>query len=720
MARAKNYGRKSPLREKAEERLKINGGSNAADLLTDGEIRRTFLESQVHQAELEIQNEELRRVQLECDAVQKIYKELYDHAPVGYLTLDRNGMIRKSNLAGAKHIGMERSRLVDRQFAVFVSEKDRPTFQSFLGRVFAGVANETCELTLLKKGGDLVSVIVDATVSEDGKECHAVLTDVTEQKKVKNALAKSEMLYRDLFEKSPIGVFQYSPLEGRLLRVNEAFAKLLGYESPDEMISTITDSSQLHAGSQNYSDALVHMEKQDSFHAEYPLLCKDGNVVTTKVSIHKVLNPDGTVDYFNGFVQDITEQRKLEEEQKRNLDEITDLYENAPCGYHSLTEDGTYLRVNKTELAWLGYSREEMIGKMKLPDLLAPEEKEKFKQKFSEFKKQGWARDHEYTLIRKDGGTFPILINATVIRDEDGNYLMSRGSLFDNTERKKMEDALAKSEALYRNLFENASIGMFQSSLEGRFLRINKAYAAMLGYESPEEVISSITDTATQIHTDSRNRNEALAALEKHGWYYAEQSYLRKDGSIMIGKLAVRKVVSRDGAPSYLEGIVEDITERKQAEEALRKSESDLRIKAKDLAEVNTTMRVLLNTMEKDQEELEEKFLRNLKVQVLPYLRRLKKTPLNEVQKGYLKLAEDYLGEVASPFVQKLTSNYLNLTKKELEVAALVKEGKTSKEIAEILNSTKRAIEFHRENIRKKLDVSNRKCNLTILLRSYS
>ena len=188
----------------------------------------------------------------------------------------------------------------------------------------------------------------------------------------------------------------------------------------------------------------------------------------------------------------------------------------------------------------------------------------------------------------------------------------------------------------------------------------------------------------------------------------------------MIGQLAIRKVVKQDGATAYLEGIVEDITERKRSEEALISSERELRIQAQNLMEVNTTMKVLLDTMERDQKELKERFLDNIKAQVQPYLEKLKKTQLNEVQKGFIKTAEAHLDDIASPFVQKLTSNYLNLTKKEIQIASLVREGKTSKEIAELLNAKKRVVEFHRENIRKKLGLTNKKESLAILLRSFS
>jgi len=188
----------------------------------------------------------------------------------------------------------------------------------------------------------------------------------------------------------------------------------------------------------------------------------------------------------------------------------------------------------------------------------------------------------------------------------------------------------------------------------------------------------------------------------------------------MFGKISVRKVERQGGTTAYLEGIVEDITERRKKEEALIRSEKELRIKAQNLMEVNTTLKVLLNTMEKDQQELQERFLSNIKSQVLPYLERLRKRPLQDVEQGFLQMAEANLNEIASPLVQKLKSSYLNLTKTELQIAALVKEGKTSKEIANLLNAKKRVIEFHRQNIRRKLGLSDKKGSLAILLRSFS
>ena len=135
------------------------------------------------------------------------------------------------------------------------------------------------------------------------------------------------------------------------------------------------------------------------------------------------------------------EKRRLEAEQAllRSAEEIEDLYNNAPCGYHSLDKDGTVVRINDTELKWLGYSRKEVVGKIKLPDLMTVRSSEAFSKNFPLLKERGSLNDLEFEIFRKDGSILPVLINATVIRDKYGNFVMSRSTLYDMTERKRTE-----------------------------------------------------------------------------------------------------------------------------------------------------------------------------------------------------------------------------------------------------------------------------------------
>ena len=107
---------------------------------------------------------------------------------------------------------------------------------------------------------------------------------------------------------------------------------------------------------------------------------------------------------------------------------------------HSLDANGNFLKVNQTELSWLGYKKEELIGK-NFSELLTKESKA-FKKNFRSFLERGYVKDLEYELIRKDGSTFPIILSASTLKDEKGNFLLSRSTLFDITERKKAEEQL--------------------------------------------------------------------------------------------------------------------------------------------------------------------------------------------------------------------------------------------------------------------------------------
>ena len=130
-----------------------------------------------------MQNEELQQSRAEAEAVLGQYTDLYDFAPVGYFTLDRDGAIRGANLAGARLLGVERSRLVNRRFGLFVSADSRPAFNAVLRTVFESQAKETCELALRKEAHDPLWVLIEAAAAQDGQVCRAAVVDITERKR---------------------------------------------------------------------------------------------------------------------------------------------------------------------------------------------------------------------------------------------------------------------------------------------------------------------------------------------------------------------------------------------------------------------------------------------------------------------------------------------------------------------------------------------------------
>lgn len=139
--------------------------------------------------------------------------------------------------------------------------------------------------------------------------------------------------------------------------------------------------------------------------------------------------------------EEISERLKIEDALNKSLLEIRDLYENAPCGYHSLDQNGTIIRINDTELKWLGYSREEVLGK-KFTEFITPDCKENYSKNFQEYAKRGWVKDLEFTIRHRDGALRSVLLSGTAIKDEKGTFIMSRSTLYDISLKKIAEDKL--------------------------------------------------------------------------------------------------------------------------------------------------------------------------------------------------------------------------------------------------------------------------------------
>jgi DNA-binding NarL/FixJ family response regulator len=165
---------------------------------------------------------------------------------------------------------------------------------------------------------------------------------------------------------------------------------------------------------------------------------------------------------------------------------------------------------------------------------------------------------------------------------------------------------------------------------------------------------------------------------------------------------------------------VEERNERKAAEEALKKREQALELKTRSLEEANTALKVLLQRREEDKADLEEQVLANVRKLILPYLENLKHLKLNENQMAQVEIVEQNIREIVSPFLRNLTSTYLDLTPREIQIANLVKEGKTTKEMTDILNISATAVDFHRKNLRAKFGIKNKKTNLMAFLSSLS
>ncbi|MHB9009020.1 MAG: hybrid sensor histidine kinase/response regulator [Limisphaerales bacterium] len=169
------------LRQSAEERLKQQRPEAGSDR-TEADTQRLLHELQVHQIELEMQNEELLRTGERLESEMEKYSDLYEFAPVGYLTLDPEGAIGEANLTVTTLVGVDRSRLVKRRFQQFVYPGDLPAFTGFLNKIFESQARESCELSILKPGKPAIEVRLEAVAAASGRECRVAVMDITVRK----------------------------------------------------------------------------------------------------------------------------------------------------------------------------------------------------------------------------------------------------------------------------------------------------------------------------------------------------------------------------------------------------------------------------------------------------------------------------------------------------------------------------------------------------------
>lgn len=171
----------------------------------------------------------------------------------------------------------------------------------------------------------------------------------------------------------------------------------------------------------------------------------DGTANWISVSTQPLMEPEATRPYavVSSFY-DITERRRAYLALREAAAEIEDLYQNAPCGYHSLDANGVVIRMNDTGLAMIGYAREEVVGRMRYADLFTPECRAQFEVNFPRLKAGGVINELEFDVVRKDGTIVPLMVNATAVRDRDGRFVATRSIVTDMTERKRAAEAIRK------------------------------------------------------------------------------------------------------------------------------------------------------------------------------------------------------------------------------------------------------------------------------------
>ena len=242
-------------------------------------------------------------------------------------------------------------------------------------------------------------------------------------------------------------------------------------------------------------------------------------------------------------------------------------------GYHEVDIKGNFTFFNESMRKIMGYEREELLG-MNNRQYADEENTRKVYQTYNRVYRTGEpVKNFEWQIIRKDGDRRDIEVSISLIRDGEAHPTGFRGIVRDTTDRKRAEEDLRQAEERYRSIFENAQEGIYRSTPEGRIIMANQAMAKMFGYDSPEELMTSITDIARQLYVDPEERAKIRKMIEEQGFVrnYETQFY-RKDGSIIWISMTMQAIRDEKGQILYYEGMDEDITNRKESVERMRKA----------------------------------------------------------------------------------------------------------------------------------------------------
>ena len=376
-------------------------------------------------------------------------------------------------------------------------------------------------------------------------------------------------------------------------------------------------------------------------------------------------------------------------------------------------ETGKLIDVNEKFCELTKYTKEEILGTTTVQFGFYSEE-DRNNKVVKKLKEQGQVLGMEMDFRAKDGSTLHALIFSRIIYLHGKPLILS--VFLDRTKCIQMEDELKESEAKFRALIEKIpNTVIYTAALDerSRTLYVSPQIKEILGY-TQEEYKEDPDIWDQRFHPEDRERvlAERQHCRETGKPFVSEYRMFRKDGQTIWFHDEAHIVQDEHGKPLFLLGVNTNITERKESEEALKARERELNIKTKNLEEVNAALNVLLKKREEDKVELEERVLLNVKQLIIPYIAKLKRSGLDERQNAIAAILESNLNEIISSFTHTLSSRHLNLTPKEVKIANLIKEGKTSKEICELLGFSPEAVAFHRGNIRRKLGIKNKKVNL--------
>lgn len=436
------------------------------------------------------------------------------------------------------------------------------------GLVTAHDVTETKQIeALLQKSKDqnqaFINAIPDLIIRIDQ---HGNYLDFKPAKDFKTIALDDDMVGKSLYEVMPEGIAQE-----RMFYIQQALQtnETQTYEY-QLMIQGVlhTEEARIVASGEDEVIAIIRditdRKRQEHEHKQAEIELRQAKAELEA----RVRERTAELEQMNQQLQnEIAERNRAKIALEKYADQITDLYHNAPCGYHSLDADGFFLQINDIELNWLGYSRDAVIGKKRLADFLTPQSQQFFHQKFAQLKQQGEVKDLEYELVRADGTILPILLNSSAIHDAAGNFIMTRTSVFDITQRKQIEADLQKSEQRYRAIVEDQTELIARFQLDGTLTFVNGAYCRYFG-----DTLQEMGNYYQPIFCPEERQQveQCLQALSLDRPVAMIENRILVEGQTRWMQWTTRALFDKRGYFIEFQAVGRDISDRKKSEEEIQ------------------------------------------------------------------------------------------------------------------------------------------------------
>jgi PAS domain S-box-containing protein len=594
--------------------------------------------------------------------------------------------------------------------------------------------------------------------------------DISDRKQMEERIIKSEHRFRSLSEASLEAIVFIE--DGIIVDANDALNRLFGYE--DEDLSGRPATDFIVPERRPFTDERMRTRTEGVY--ETLGLRKDGSTFPIEVNPRE-FEYEGKKLRISA-VRDLTELKKTEKQLKdyqEHLEKLVQekmhelkereksyeaIFDNAVVGIYQSTKDGCFLRVNSAFARIHGYDTpEELVQSISDIGTILYKDSKYRKIFIDRIEKNGIVQDFEIEVRTRDGSIKHVSLNSRAVKDESGKTLYFEGFLQDITEKKRVAEQimlqrdLAVRLAQVHNLEEGMPLilqaALTSSGLEcgGISLRNDTTggFDLLCSINLTKNFQKKVRHVPVGSFTWSRmmekksfhirpSKNLTPKAM-KEGFKFISIIPMLQEDEVIGFLAAASKILTKIPEQVCLglevhaaesgsviarmkarQQLMKEITARKQAEQALDAQRHNLKEANTALMEANTALKVLLKHREEDRKELEEKFLANVQNLVMPYVEKLKNSTLDPIQHMSIGSIESNLAEIISPFLHNIQR--FKFTPRQLEVATLIREGRTTKDIASHLDMNKEAVDIQRFMIRKKLGLNKQKINLQSYLKS--